>query len=100
MKDDLTVTVTDADIAEGQRCSGLHCPVALALERATHQDWHVADDHLSPCIGDEYESRHVPKEVKRFIRRFDAMESVKPFSFVLSCGKRYVLGHASEGRPT
>ena len=91
MNTDLTVTVTQADIANGHRHSGLHCPVANALSRVTGQNWHVAAGSLSPCVGEDYEGEDVPKTVRRFIRRFDAMNAVKPFSFVLPCGKRYVM---------
>jgi len=78
----MKIEVTEEDIKAGWR-NALYCPVALALDRATNQDWHVSADHLSPCIGENYDKSEIPARVRRFIRAFDQGKKVRPFSFEL-----------------
>lgn len=77
------VSVTPEDIATGQRRRASRCPVAVALRRATDQDWWVGNDDrngtvLDPCVGREIEA---PKDVHWFRLRFDRGLRVKPFTF-------------------
>ena len=79
----MIVQVDQTHIDRGFRRRALCCPVAIALQEATGQDWWVGDGDeggtvLDPCIGEEVEA---PREVHRFRYRFDFGKPVKPFQF-------------------
>ena len=65
----LTIKVTQEDIDEGEPCSKLSCPVAIALERATGILWRVSyrRAEMAGC------GRIILEwNVSEFIRKFDA----------------------------
>lgn len=87
---EILVKVTPDDIAAGIPKTS-YCPVALALDRDARMPWrwHVtAPDSEDRCFawfapeGLAPTSRMpLPSSVARFVRRFDAGETVEPFSF-------------------
>jgi len=78
----ITVNVTETDIRRGRPRSLTECPVALALCRTTHQRWYVTDEH---CVNWDDPPRGFPtsSEIVHFMRAFDRLEPVQPFSFDL-----------------
>lgn len=88
----ITVKVTRADIKAGVKNHALKCPVSRALARALGKRavriiWPCAAYRLvfgarpffQTSKGGSYYP--LPETVGRFVQRFDAGKSVKPFSF-------------------
>ena len=75
----MKITVTKDDIAKGMRCSFRHCPLALAIQRATGDD--------TASVGSKIKVRgrkfNHTESTKRFVGDFDWECPVKPFSFTL-----------------
>lgn len=73
----VNVEVTAEDIAQGVAADCQRCPVALALKRATGEDWRVGS----------YEAEKVairvplPMRVRAWTLALDTGEPVEPFSF-------------------
>ena len=84
----LVIQVTGDDIGQGKRRDCGDCPVARALARAWGTvpgfGWAQAEmDCLGVWIdkGDWGYETATPEAVAEFMRRFDEMEAVFPFSF-------------------
>lgn len=78
------VVVSQKDIDEGSRHSARHCPIAVALKRATGKNFAV----IGSCawLGDYYTREFpLPKEVGTFVREFDSGLYVEPFVFEFAC---------------
>ena len=80
------ITVNRKDIAFGKKYFNdpdreQLCPVAMAISRMTKEVC-VEVKRDSILVGNR-RPRAMPRSVIRFIRRFDAKESVKPFKFYL-----------------
>jgi hypothetical protein len=79
----LHVDVLQHHINAGVRHDCRLCPIAMALSRATGDAWIVGGHDFvwkarlySPMV-------RLPAEVVAFIRRFDAGEECRPFSFTV-----------------
>ncbi len=79
VEEEMRITVTKRDIANGKRESELHCPITLAMRRTTRQAVYV-DSALAYIAGEVFE---LPSAATRFIESFDAGKSVKPISFYI-----------------
>lgn len=81
----MTIHVTAEDIENGIPQDACHCPVALAVKRATGSDDVDINDDI--CIGfpgqDVRDVFEAPDEVCDFVAAFDNYEGVEPFSFDL-----------------
>ena len=75
--------ITQSDIDAGEPGMCCRCPVALSL--LIHYDYVLVDgdEILTLFEGQEPEHHNVPKKVAKFIKRFDAEESVEPMEFEL-----------------
>lgn len=76
----MKINVTQADIENGHRADCFHCPIALAVIRATGIFSTVDSDGIR--IYDNPVKRF-PHDMQRqeFIERYDHKETVEPFSF-------------------
>ena len=77
----MKIEVTAQDIASGKRVDCDCCPLALALNRATNDVWHVTK-------AEAYRRGPVrpitlPPPARKFIADFDACNPVFPFTFEL-----------------
>jgi hypothetical protein len=79
------ITVTALDIKMGTWRCAYHCPVAMAIKRR-FLDQRVIVSRTEIGVGMEHVS--LPNKAIRFIERFDAGKTVKPFSFVLKLKKK------------
>lgn len=75
----MRIEVTESDIVHGARWDCDNCPIALAIERATHQAncWSVLWNRATSPLGTVW----LPDEAKDFIDNFDNERPVAPFSF-------------------
>jgi hypothetical protein len=85
----MLVQVTQDDIDAGLPCVSNHCPVALALNRATGCEWDVQGNG---CCGirmkaKNYFSLNAPNDVAYFVEEFDDGLPVEPFEFELDWSK-------------
>lgn len=86
-----TIHVTEKDIENGERGSYCNCPIALAVKRAFRRnslDENVTVRHEFAMVGDSHDDlcwiAMLPKSCDRFVDRFDAGKTVKPFEITLS----------------
>jgi hypothetical protein len=86
------IKVTRKDIKNSIANLWTQCPVALAIERALVIERALASlyqlierQHNRSSLIQAIEdwNFHIPRSVKRFIKRFDAGKPVKPFNFFL-----------------
>ena len=77
----IVATVTAGDIAAGVRGNRNFCPVALALERATGERWHVEPTQCTRVIGPPGARVALPVHVATFVTLFDAGYPVTPCEF-------------------
>lgn len=75
----VTIDVTADDIAKGKPKEPCDCPIAIATDRAFGGG--VAISCGQTLIGINFVDYSLPVPARRFIRRFDDGENVKPFSF-------------------
>ena len=68
----ITINVTEQHIADGVRGDDASCPINLAVAQILPPD---------TVIFFGYSPKDLPKELCSFMKRFDAGESVSPFSF-------------------
>lgn len=72
-----TVEITARDVANGVRGSEVHCPVALALCRATGKNWLVLTRTQAVIHRrEDVAAVALPVEVADFIGRYDSGEDV------------------------
>jgi hypothetical protein len=84
------VDVTAEDVRSGQRAVPTHCPIALALARATGDVWSVGTGVAYRLVG-AHCVVNLPENAARFIRAFDSGDRsrllhrspVRPFKFQL-----------------
>ena len=82
----MKIEVTAEDIANGRRAHDNSCPVALAIGRTLHRENAVSVVSTDVQIFNaapfaEVEQATFPKEVTKFIKRFDGGKKVEPFTF-------------------
>lgn len=78
----MIIKVTEQDIERGSRVFSDHCPVALAINRATGR--HAIVYHHAIKIGELSRIEYpVPDKVREFIQDFDSGKEVQPFEFDL-----------------
>lgn len=79
------IRVTKADIKNGIPSNDEACPVFLAVKRNIKGVICVSSFHLVLCDSrNSYEKNvRMPKQVGKWIDRYDAHKSVKPFAFTL-----------------
>jgi hypothetical protein len=82
----MKIIVTQKDIDKGLKSSCYECPIARAFKREVKNEIRYgfavnADsiDHFTK--DDKWYIYALPKEAKKFIRRFDHDQPVKPFTF-------------------
>jgi hypothetical protein len=78
----LLVEITQADIQLGQEGNVFHCPIALAVKRATKVTGGVIV-LSSRIFVNRDEECIMPSEARTFAYQFDKRESVSPFTFTL-----------------
>ncbi len=83
------ITVTQADIDEGEHGDAQECAVALAVSRTLHvlefdSEWcSIGIQTLGFLDEGVFRSIPLPEHVLDFTRRFDAREDIDPFVFIL-----------------
>lgn len=77
----MRIEVTQRDIDNGVRDHCDKCAVALAIRRATGQDWQVAGPYAVLADGGYFRESVLPQVVAQFVRDFDNELAVHPFSF-------------------
>jgi hypothetical protein len=81
------ITVTQEDIDTGWPCMPSHCPIAIAVCRATDSEWASVGDIAIEVPGVRF---YTPREAQVFIRQFDDHQDVKPITFTISnCSEGY-----------
>lgn len=76
----IKIKVTQEHINNGIKCSGVRCPIALALNFA-------GDIFVDECYIDDIDGNrrfNTPPEASAFVSKFDAGFAVEPFEFELS----------------
>jgi hypothetical protein len=83
MSDEITIHVTEEDIADGTRMSGRECAVALAGKRELiNCDVEVSYSWISVDEGDDGITLYtLPDEARVFVSDFDGGIPVEPFKF-------------------
>ena len=87
----MLIQVTRDDIRNGQPSRATKCPVALAINRAIHNDSKyctagVCGAYISVYILGKMKRYYTPEPVKDFIRAFDTGKHCEPFIFELDAG--------------
>lgn len=78
----LKIDVTAEDIAKGIQNDCEACPIALALSRAVPgADFIEVDGDANYELDDVTYYARFPESAKNFVTRFDAGETVEPFTF-------------------
>jgi hypothetical protein len=84
----ITVSVTQEDIENGERCSSSRCAFALALLRVLPEDTHLSVGVPQAFINGR--PLNLPEAVKEFTFKFDMApdtgEVVEPTEFELDLG--------------
>lgn len=75
----VTVNVTQDHIVSGLRQNCYHCPVAIAMEVSTGQEWSVYVIGARRLCDSVF--LDLPDAVRIFASNFDKGHSVAPFSF-------------------
>ncbi len=77
----VTIHVTQEDILRGEKRMCQHCPVALALQRATGTVFRVGEHEAT---RHDYRAKaRLPMALQHWIRAFDNGEPVKPIEATL-----------------
>jgi hypothetical protein len=87
----MKIKVTQKDIDKGVRSSCYCCPIAHAFKRAVKNnnelDCCVTSSYIVYRPDDKRDRYKLPKEARKFIKRFDHCQPVEPFSFEIKKGK-------------
>ena len=87
----MKIKVTQKDIDKGLRSSCYYCPIAHAFKRAVKNnndcDSYVCTSYIVYRPDDKRNRYELPKEARKFIKRFDHYQPVEPFSFEIKKGK-------------
>lgn len=75
------VEVSAADIKKGKRNEPESCPIALAVQRLLPWNSISVNEDTIEIDGCSYD---LPKIAEKFVEKFDAKETVEPFSFAIS----------------
>lgn len=79
----MRIQLTQQDIANGRRAACNACPVALAISRATGEQWEVGNSSAW-CVGSCASARiYLSSDTMTFIDAFDHGRSVAQFEFEL-----------------
>ena len=76
----MKISVTQEDIAMGRRMDICECPIALAMRRCGMEDPAV-DGWVAYRSAHDSKGAALPDSARRFVQRFDGLESVSPFEF-------------------
>lgn len=76
----MRIYVTKDDIAHGKPCNAGKCPIARALQRRFPKAF-VSVGPWGMTLEDSL--LEIPTSARNFIARFDAKQTVRPFSFKL-----------------
>lgn len=79
----MLIHVTQEHINDGNKCSSILCPIALAITKAMENRWSVGSTTAGPLNNRMDDEVTLPGIVTAFIRLFDKGEPVVPFSFEL-----------------
>lgn len=86
---ELTVNVTDSDIANGVASDCRECPIALAIGRLLSSSIvSVGYNTISVEIKGKFYYGNLPDKATRFIFMFDKGQQVSPFTFSLALKSR------------
>ena len=81
----MRIEVTQEDIDRGLKSSCYECPIAYAYKRKVKNKirlgFSVGTEYIDHFVGESQDRYMLPKEAKKFIRRFDQDQPVRPFSF-------------------
>lgn len=79
----MIISVTTSMIAQGDRCNGACCPLALAIKAFGYDDVMVVTDHVDfyDEFGGVCATLPLPSVAQRFVRQFDDNRTVEPFEF-------------------
>src|ERR1700690_929114 len=88
-----TIHVTKHDIAAGEPEAGNSCPIARAVARSFKKKvgtYFVNEKCISHVSNPNYGGQAVgstlgalPQQAQSFVKKFDSLKPVRPFSFVL-----------------
>jgi hypothetical protein len=79
------ITVTENDIKSGQKKDGGQCAIAKAVRRIFGDNSKVYMAHGGRLTVRQFEFL-LPRNIARWVEKFDAGRKVKPFSFWLTLG--------------
>lgn len=83
----MQIEVTTALIRAGHRNSNGHCPVGLAIRKATGKRMkmigHALDDNTFVSLAGDEQIFYGPRELMQFVHDFDMGRPVEPFTFSL-----------------
>lgn len=79
MEGEMRIYVTKKDIADGQPKNPLFCPIACAANRRFGK-WVRVDSSEIRIVERSYK---LPPAAKKFVKDFDSLKPVRPFSFTL-----------------
>jgi hypothetical protein len=74
------IKVLKQDIEKGEPHSQLKCPIALAIQRETGQEYKVCRTYIRFASG---AGSDLPHKVADWINAFDAGQHVKPIEFTV-----------------
>lgn len=77
----MLIKVTKEDITLGTPSHVSSCPIARAIMWQSGVPVHVGIDRVIIKLDDTVLVWSTPRSVRRFVRRFDHDQPVKPFSF-------------------
>ena len=77
------IEVTATDIKKGEPVAVYTCPIGRAINRTLRIKSVYVADLIEYSKGGKNFVANLPARVEKFIDRFDAGKSVKPFSFTL-----------------
>jgi hypothetical protein len=87
----MKIKVTQKDIDKGLRSSCYYCPIAHAFKRAVKNNIRygccIGSNYIVHCPDGKWNRYELPKEARKFIKRFDHCQPVEPFSFEIKKGK-------------
>lgn len=83
----MKIEVKQIDIERGVRYSSILCPVARAVKRAIKMPLQYRSLQIQYDLELNGKIIVLPQRVRKFVVRFDAGKSVRPFSFELDYPK-------------
>jgi hypothetical protein len=80
------ISVTQEDIAKGERCKARNCPIARAIQRVLPGHSVLVSQDLieTHCTAtDEINLYDIPEKAQVFVQVYDDFDHVEPFEFEL-----------------